>query len=81
MPPKPEWDPPKDIKAMFGWSSSTLYRMLGNGVLEAKKDGKSILSSVASCERYIVALPPAKVKQDKYRSRELRASTNEEAAR
>ena len=41
---------------------SEVYKQVGLGNLEAFKDGNKTLISVASIERYVTALPPAKIK-------------------
>jgi hypothetical protein len=41
---------------------SEVYKQIGLGNLEAFKDGNKTLISIASIERYVTALPPAKIK-------------------
>jgi hypothetical protein len=48
---------------------SELYKQVGLGNLDALKDGNKTLITVASIERYIAALPPAKITAQKHNSR------------
>jgi len=53
----------------YGWSASAIYRMLGDGIIRAKKDGRMLLIEASSCDAYLAALPDAHIRRDKYRSR------------
>src|SRR5262245_34771584 len=52
---------PIPVAAHFlGHHASTIYRLLGDGKIEAVKAGKRTLLKVASLKQYVANLPPAK---------------------
>jgi hypothetical protein len=58
----------KDAQAITGISRSRVYEAIGNGELDAVKDGDRILVTMASIERRQAALPRARIKPPKPRS-------------
>lgn len=76
----PAYLPPRLACERYGWSNSTFYRLLGDGAIKAKKDGRHVMVDIASCEAYVASLPDAKIRPDKYRSRLPRTSGDEEEA-
>jgi hypothetical protein len=65
----PAYLPPKAARERYGWSDSTFYRLLGDGMIKAKKDGRNLMVEIASCDAYVASLPDAKIRPDKHRSR------------
>jgi hypothetical protein len=55
----------KNICARHNCSRSHLYRLLGAGLIEAKKNGFRILVDVASADAHFAQLPKAEIKPDK----------------
>jgi hypothetical protein len=49
---------------------SELYKQVGLGNLDALKDGNKTLITTASIERYMAALPPAKIKAQRQKARQ-----------
>jgi len=60
-----------------------LYDAIGEGRLEALKDGGKTLITMASIERYMTTLPPAKIKPPapRVRDRKARRRKNKNAVR
>jgi hypothetical protein len=65
----PAYLPPRAARERYGWSDSAFYRLLGDGVIKAKKDGRNLMVDIGSCDAYVASLPDAKIRPDKYRSR------------
>jgi hypothetical protein len=60
----------RDACARYGCSRSVLYRILGDGLIKAKKASpKMVLVDVISSDAYFNSLPDVNIKQDKHRSR------------
>lgn len=54
-----------DITARFGLPRTRVYELLATGTLEARKDGKAVLVSVASVVRFISTLPAPTIRLPK----------------
>jgi hypothetical protein len=65
---KPRAVPVRVAQMLLGDKArSEVYKQIGLGNLDALKDGNKTLISVASIERYVAALPPAKIKPSSLR--------------
>jgi Helix-turn-helix domain len=52
---------PRETEAILGISHATLYRLIGNGRLDARKiDNKTVITAT-SIEAFLAALPKAEV--------------------
>ncbi len=74
---KPRAVPIRDARKLLGNKArSEVYREVGRGNLDAVKDGNKTLITLASIERYMASLPPAKIGSQKSELPGRRRQTN-----
>jgi excisionase family DNA binding protein len=58
------WWPLTQSQARYGISRSTIYRLIAEHLIEARKVGKLVLVNDDSMDRYIASQPMATIKSD-----------------
>jgi len=64
----------KQALDVLGVGNTTLYRLLGSGLLRARKLGKSLMIEGESLHEFVQSLPQAKLKPPKSAERQVETS-------
>jgi hypothetical protein len=73
-----EWLPVSAMETWFGFSKSTTYRLLAQGLIEGRKLGSRTLINVASVRRRLACQPRPLVKADASSARLAQPARSEE---